>query len=99
MAVGDADHHVTLCDLVAHRAVAEWSASDGVTSLDFSDDGMQLAAGDKAGHVTRWDASASLSAPTALHARGSVARCAAYTPDDAEWRTIAPAQPYADVCR
>ena len=98
VAVGDADHHVTLCDLVAGRAAAEWSTSDTVTSIAFSDDGTQLAAGDKTGHVTRWDASASLSAPKTLRARVCHA-LRAYTPDDVEWRATVPYESYADVCR
>ena len=98
VAVGDADHHVTLCDLVAGRAVAEWSVSEAVTGLAFSDDGTQLAAGDKAGHVTRWDASASLSASRAVRDR-VCDTLRGYTPDDAEWNAIVPYQSYADLCR
>ena len=98
LAIGQGDHRVVLCDVATNRKVVRWSANGRVTSLAFSHDGSQLAAGDDTGHVNRWDASAWLGSPKALRRR-VCQTLRAYHPGEAEWHDANPHVDFADLCR
>lgn len=98
LAIGDDDHHVTLCTISDHRPIASWSVPGKVSALAFSADGHELAAGDDVGNISRWDTTAYLASTAALSNRlCRVLR--GYHPTADEWKPSEHYRAYRDLCR